>query len=516
MMTLSDVTRTSVLAAVDDFDRLGREAFLKATGFGPAKAYFLQHDGKLYDSKAVIGYAHGLSTGVPLRPGDFSGGDKTVAQRLEMLGFTVLNLRRPDWTRDEITLACALAESNSWQQVYDTDPRAKELSHLLQSPAVHPFPHHPDFRNPAGVGQKTRNIIDQHPLHHGSKSNGNRLDKEILYEFLADPVGMRATAVQIREMLTRDRAGEAGPLNSDASDATAAGKRAHRCEDVRRRVEGVLGKALQASGPDYVLPDGRLIDIYYSKIHDGGAAFLGVKNRIKNDDVLVLLLGDETSPVHLVFPRAESLLRYKDGFRPVGHDRLAPYIYLSDGSYVLRSPSQGLTIPLDDRIDAYHELLSSPDQAESGTTPIGRTFTEDNEEAAPRPAAPGQPDPDLVERGNRAHKRTRNGLAAHLKSLGIQPLDPAPSDPPFDLAWWKEDVLYVAEIKSLTKENEQHQLRLGLGQILQYCHLLRSRAEHVIPVLAPELKPRDPEWGHLCKALNVRLAFPPDFEALTD
>ena len=66
MVTLSDVTRTSVLAAVAEFDRVGRGAFLKATGFGPARAYFLQHDGKLYDSKAIVGYAHGVSTDVPL------------------------------------------------------------------------------------------------------------------------------------------------------------------------------------------------------------------------------------------------------------------------------------------------------------------------------------------------------------------------------------------------------------------------------------------------------------------
>ena len=72
-----------------------------------------------------------------------------------------------------VILACELAEANGWQQVYDTDPRAKELSQLLQSPAIHPFPHHPDFRNPAGVGQKTRNIVDQHPDHRGSRSTAS-------------------------------------------------------------------------------------------------------------------------------------------------------------------------------------------------------------------------------------------------------------------------------------------------------------------------------------------------------
>lgn len=528
MVTLSDVTHTGVMAAVEEFDRLGREAFLKSTGFGSAQVYFLEHDGRLYDSKAIIGYAHGVSTGIPLGPGDFSGGDNTVAQRLQTLGFTVLNLRRPDWKYDEIVLACALAEANGWRQVYDTDPRAKELSQLLQSPANHPLPHHPDFRNPAGVGQKTRNIVDQHPGHRGSRSNGNRLDKEVLDDFLADPAGMRAMAARVREMFTAAASSadvtpadvHAAPAGNDelsdfdASHAAAGEKRAERREQVRRRLEAVLGKPLREAGPDYVLPDGRLVAIYYSKIHDGGNTFLGVKNRIRNDDILVLLLGDEAYPKHLVFPQAEALLRYKESFTPVGNDRVVPPIHVSNGSFVLRRPSKGLAIQLDDRIGAYHELLYPPDQAEAGTTPIGRSFIEDDEDVVSRSGVPGLADPDLVGRGNRAHRHTRNALAAHLKSLGIQPLDPAPSDPPFDLAWWKGDVLYVAEVKSITRENEEHQLRLGLGQLLRYCHLLRKRAEHVIPVLAPELKPRDPEWDQLCKALNVKLAFPSDFEAL--
>ena len=302
-----------------------------------------------------------------------------------------------------------------------------------------------------------------------------------------------------------------------ASHDAVGEKRAQRREQVRSRVEAVLGKPLREEGPDYALPDGRLVAIYYSKIHDRGETFLGVKNRIRNDDILVLLLGDETYPKHLIFPRAEDLLRYKESFTPVGNDRVVPPIRVSNGSFVLRRPSKGLAIPLDGRIDAYHELLYPPDQAEARTTPIGRSFTEDDEDAVPRAAVPGVADPDLVGRGNRAHKHTRNALGAYLKSLGIQPLDPVLlSDPPFDLAWWKEGVLYVAEVKSLTRANEHHQLRLGLGQLLYYCHLLRTRAERVVPVLVPELQPRDPEWSQLCKALNVRLAFPPDFEALID
>lgn len=221
--------------------------------------------------------------------------------------------------------------------------------------------------------------------------------------------------------------------------------------------------------------------------------------------------------MHLVFPRAEALLRYKDSFTSVAGDRLAPPIHFADGSFLLRRPSKGLEIPLDDRIDAYPELLYPAYQPGAGPPPpIGKYFVKHNENLAPRPAAPGSPDPDIVGRGYRAHEHTCNALAAHLKSLGIRPLEQEKWDPPFDLAWRKEGTLYVAEVKSLTRENEAHQLRLGLGQLLYYSHLLRKRADHVVPVLTPEREPRDPEWAQLCNALSIRLAFPPDFEALID
>jgi hypothetical protein len=63
--------------------------------------------------KAIAGYAHGVSTGTPLGRGDFTGGDKTAAHCLETLGFAVLNLSNPEWTRDEIILACPLPTSET-------------------------------------------------------------------------------------------------------------------------------------------------------------------------------------------------------------------------------------------------------------------------------------------------------------------------------------------------------------------------------------------------------------------
>ncbi|WP_328533125.1 HNH endonuclease [Micromonospora zamorensis] len=203
-MTLADVTRPAVLAAVAEFDRLGREQFLKVTGFGRARSYYLDYEGRLYDSKPVIGYAHGVSTETTSwRPADLRGEDKTVAQRLEALGFTVAFLPNPDWTRDEIILACDLVEANGWHQLDANDERVKSLSDLLQSPTIHRGRRNPDFRNPAGVALKTYNIV-------ADSSNGNQLDKLVREEFRANPQEMRALAGRIRELFREGMGGESG------------------------------------------------------------------------------------------------------------------------------------------------------------------------------------------------------------------------------------------------------------------------------------------------------------------
>ncbi|MDP4512029.1 HNH endonuclease [Nonomuraea turcica] len=72
-----------------EYDRMGRDAFLETYGYGPARGYFLVHEGRRYDSKAIAGVAHRGVTGRPLLPEEFSGGRETVARQLIRLGFEV-------------------------------------------------------------------------------------------------------------------------------------------------------------------------------------------------------------------------------------------------------------------------------------------------------------------------------------------------------------------------------------------------------------------------------------------
>ena len=90
-MSLKNLTRQSVLKAIREFDRIGRENFLSIYGFGSAKEYWLIHDGRKYDSKAIMGVAHKYARPDlgPLKSNEFSGGAKTVKSKLEELNFTV-------------------------------------------------------------------------------------------------------------------------------------------------------------------------------------------------------------------------------------------------------------------------------------------------------------------------------------------------------------------------------------------------------------------------------------------
>ena len=91
-MPLSDLTDpAAVNSAMDEFDRVGRDNFLQKYGFGPSRAYFVHRDGKYYDSKAIVGAAHGYQYPQKgqLHAEDFSGGENTVRALLEALGFSV-------------------------------------------------------------------------------------------------------------------------------------------------------------------------------------------------------------------------------------------------------------------------------------------------------------------------------------------------------------------------------------------------------------------------------------------
>lgn len=201
-MALGDVTAEGVVHAMIEFDRLGREAFLDHHGFGKSRGYYLIRDGSRYDSKAIVGVAHGYDRPDlgPLQPQDFSGGDATVAHRLESLGFDIERpARNPPWTEEELILALDLYVRSGL--LHSADPAVMDLSQVLNDLRIHPdLPDASRFRNPNGVALKLANFAALDPNSDGrGMTHGGKPDTEVWNRYASDEDALAATAAAVRE-----------------------------------------------------------------------------------------------------------------------------------------------------------------------------------------------------------------------------------------------------------------------------------------------------------------------------
>jgi hypothetical protein len=164
-------------------------------------------------------------------------------------------------------------------------------------------------------------------------------------------------------------------------------------------------------------------------------------------------------------------------------------------------------------VELFHALATAAGQAslDAQVPPgpaamLGTEYREATVSPLPSERQPFTVDPALVERGLKGHADTQNELARILRQAGIEPRSRLPYEPNFDLAWEAKGAVFVAEVKSVTDQNEEEQLRLGLGQVLRYRYRLRELGhERVVAVLVPERKPRDLSWIDLCHEHGVIL-----------
>jgi hypothetical protein len=87
--TFSSVTRQHILQALAEYDARGGEQFLDVYGFAPSGGYTLDHEGRSYDSRAVLGVAHRFATGRLATSDDFRGGMSGAVAILRKRGFDV-------------------------------------------------------------------------------------------------------------------------------------------------------------------------------------------------------------------------------------------------------------------------------------------------------------------------------------------------------------------------------------------------------------------------------------------
>jgi hypothetical protein len=382
--------------AVEEHDRLGRDAFLAQYGFHPARRYYLIVDGRRYDSKAIVGVAHGYAVPEqgPLRSEDFSGGHATVEALLTRLGFEMEVPDRPD---------------EDWELLPGEQIRRVEL----------------------------------HDRYGGGRQGG---------------IAPSATTPNV--------------LVFSAPDVGAQ----HGYYD--RTVGSTLHYYGEGQRGDQTMDHG---------------------NRAILDHV------DEGRALR-VFEGATGTVTYK------GEYTLDP----AEPWYTDRAPETGGG-PVRDVIvfkllpvGAFHYGDTVVEADELGPDLRG-TYRTADETVTTDDRQPFEVDPDRIDRGLRAHRRVQNALADWVTGRNLEPVSPGIGDPEFDVGWWDNDIVFVAEVKSLTATNENGQLRLGLGQVLDYADQIRRHGHRVQAVLAVEREPSDGRWVALCESVGVTLTWPPDW-----
>ncbi|GAB2809079.1 hypothetical protein GCM10027073_47280 [Streptomyces chlorus] len=118
-----------------------------------------------------------------------------------------------------------------------------------------------------------------------------------------------------------------------------------------------------------------------------------------------------------------------------------------------------------------------------------------------------------LDKATSAHEATVSALLVHLSGRGVEVRTHAPGAPAFDAGWSRGTDVFIAGVKSLTGAREDQQIRLGIGQVLDYAHQLRTAhpGRRLHPVLVLEKRPVDPRWSSLARSAGIRLTWAPGF-----
>ena len=169
-------------------------------------------------------------------------------------------------------------------------------------------------------------------------------------------------------------------------------------------------------------------------------------------------------------------------------------------------PSRQLSIQEMD-VDSLKNLMDLS-IIENNTLNLGRTYEKQIIKPSTKDRNPFEVDPDAVDRATSSHVNLQNMVAKWLEDNDISPYQPNPNGPQYDIGWEYNKTIFLCEVKSLTNQNEEKQLRFGLGQILRYVHTLELTGANVVGLLMVERKPKDAEWIDLCRKLNILVLWP--------
>jgi hypothetical protein len=139
---------------------------------------------------------------------------------------------------------------------------------------------------------------------------------------------------------------------------------------------------------------------------------------------------------------------------------------------------------------------------------VGTAYRQASETAPDKRLPAADSDPDAFGAGWAEHNRTQNELARIVTTMGLAPRSPGHGEPRFDLAWLRGQTVWVAEVKSITPDNEEQQLRTAMGQVLRYRQKLTASGHDVQATIVTSRPPADASWDDLCRWEAIILAWP--------
>lgn len=112
----------------------------------------------------------------------------------------------------------------------------------------------------------------------------------------------------------------------------------------------------------------------------------------------------------------------------------------------------------------------------------------------------------------RAHNRLQEDIAEAAREAGHRVVSWSRADAAFDVGWVTDDEeFHLVEVKSLEGSKDRAQLRLGVGQLLDYWQTLQPNYLY----LAVTRRPADYQhWLEVCRGVRVDLVTPRDVPEL--
>jgi hypothetical protein len=171
-----------------------------------------------------------------------------------------------------------------------------------------------------------------------------------------------------------------------------------------------------------------------------------------------------------------------------------------------RTPSGGgatVTLVGLNRVLEALERRVSARQVTSKPPRLGEAYREATEDTVIGSREPYLIDLSELDRATRLHARTQNKASEVIRRRGLSPMSPGPTDPQFDLAWCCSSGLVVAEVKTVQPANHIQQVRLGLGQVIEYRHRLSGTVSDPVVAVLILSAPPDPLMRDVCRTVQV-------------